>query len=86
MACLRRAMPCSERILHHRTSSLAMSFAAPLTALAMQDVVTGSLLDAQDRAQWLLERKRYQEALAVADADSGVPAAMRQQAGPYLHT
>ena len=45
-----------------------------------QDVVTGSLLDAQDRAQWLLERKRYQEALHIADSDSGVPAAMRQQA------
>ena len=42
--------------------------------------MTGSLLDAQDRAQWLLERKRYQEALAVADNNPGVPLAMRQQA------
>ena len=50
--------------------------------LSPQDVVTGMLPDGHDKARWLMQRKRYQAALAVAESDPSVPPAFRQQVRP----
>jgi hypothetical protein len=49
--------------------------------MSPQDVVFGRFRDVEDRVAWLLERRRFEDALALAAANPGaVPAAVRDAA------
>jgi hypothetical protein len=48
----------------------------PLTTHTAQDIVIGRFRDAEDRISWSLAHGRYQAALALAERERGLPAAV----------